>query len=166
VPQQLVIGLIAIGLVLAIARVALPALPLRMIASPVSRVQSLAVLLGLVGLLLHCGAMFDRAAVAVLPGSGGYIQIVNAMGGVSVVLYVIPAALLLIGLRRLHPAAVAALSVALVAVGVTMYDRGPLGVHLVAIFSTGVLLAAILALLVGSPRRPIPGSSGGRHAPL
>lgn len=111
-------------------------------------------LVGTAGLVLHCTAMFDRALLTALPGSGTYIDAVNGMGAASVVLYVLPAVLVLIGLRRQPRVAVGLLAAVLAAVAVTMYDHGQLAAHLTAIFGSAVLLAAVLALFAQSPRAP------------
>lgn len=153
-PVAFVIALVAIVLLLAVVRLTVPSLPLRPIAVSPTRWEAVAVLVGLVGLLLHCTAMFNRAVLAVVPGSSTYISAVNAMAAPSVLLYVVPAVLVLLGLRCQHRVAVTVLTAALLAVGVTMYDHGPVTVHLTAIFLSAVLLAATLALLVGRPRDP------------
>jgi hypothetical protein len=49
---------------------------------------------------------------------------------------------------------VAVVLLALTAVGVTMYDSGPLDVHLAAIFVSIVILAGVASTLVVPPWRP------------
>jgi len=58
--------------------------------------------IGVLGLVLHCGAMFFPSLVARLPGSGGVIDEVNALGTVSIIGYVVPAVLVPLGFRRQH----------------------------------------------------------------
>jgi hypothetical protein len=65
--------------------------------------------------------------------------------------YVVPAVLMLAGLRRLHWSGVSAVSIALIAVGVTMYNGGPLNVHLATISTAVVVLALVAATLVLRP---------------
>ena len=70
--------------------------------------------------------------------------------------YVVPALLVVTGLRRLPSLALAGVVVALLAIGVTMYNGGPLDTHLIAIFSGVVVLAAVLAGWCECPRAPPP----------
>ena len=116
--------------------------------------------LGWLGLALHCGAMFARPVVARVPGSARYVDAVNAMGSASVVLYVVPAVLLLVGVRRSRRAVVGACALALLAVGITMYDGATLSTHLVTIFAAVVLAAlasaSLLARAVRGARTPAP----------
>ena len=109
---------------------------------------------GIAGLAFHCAAMFFRSRVAAVPGTSAAVDMINALGTGSVVWYVVSAGFVVAGLRRQRPAAVSALGVALVAVGVTMYDGGPLAAHLASIFATVVLLAGVAAVLVLPPWRP------------
>lgn len=151
-PLPYTIALVTTVLLLVVLRLTVPALPIRRYAVGVTRTQVVLVLVGTVGLVLHCTAMFNRALLTVLPDSSPYIDAVNGMGASSVVLYVLPAVLVLIGLRRQPRVAVGLLVAVLTAVGVTMYDHGPLAAHLTAIFISAVLLAAVLALLAQRPR--------------
>jgi len=112
--------------------------------------------IGGLGLVAHCTAMFYGETLLSLlggvPGVLGYADAVNNLGGVSIVAYAVPAVLVLDAARRRGTHAVPLLVGAVVVVGVTMYDGGPLWVHLAAIS----LLVAVLAWLV-SPlsRRPL-----------
>ena len=113
---------------------------------------------GVVGLVFHCGAMFFRSRVAEIPGTAGAIRQIDAMGLGSQVWYVVAAGLVLIGLRRQvrrvgalgGGVSVTLLAVALMGVGVTMYDGGALDLHLTAIFASVTILASIVALSVAS----------------
>jgi hypothetical protein len=107
----------------------------------------------MLGLFFHCFAMFDRRAASAIPWSHPAVAEVNAMGPASVALFVIPAALLLVGVRNQRPMIVTVEALTLAAVGVTMYDHGPLQVHLAAIFVAVTVLAAVLALVVSRPSR-------------
>jgi hypothetical protein len=103
---------------------------------------------GLLGLFFHCGAMFFTGFVTAIPGAQGPADAVNALGAASIGWYVVPAMLVLAGLRRLHWSGLVAVGAALIAVGVTMYDGGPLDLHLAAIFAAVVALAVVAATLV------------------
>jgi hypothetical protein len=131
----------------------LPGLSLRPLSVPLRATDAVLAGLGVLGLAFHCGAMFFRSVVEALPGSAAAISQVNALGTASIAWYVVPAVLLLVGLRRQHPVVLAVVLVALVAVGVTMYDGGPLAVHLAAIFASVVVLAGVAASLLPVPRR-------------
>ncbi len=117
-------------------------------AREITRANAVMVAIAILGLTFHCAAMFYRGLVDSLPGTDDLIAMVNGMGVESLILYTIPALLLLVGLRSQNRAAVAVLAVALVAVGVTMYNGGPVTVHLITIFATVTVIAAIVALLI------------------
>lgn len=151
-PFAFTLSLAVIIVVLIGARLFIPARRRRTSTRPFTVLDLILVVVGTAGLVLHCGAMFYRSTVAVMPASSDYIRSVNHMGAASVILYVIPAALVLAGLRRQHPVTVALLGLAFTAVGITMYNHGPLAVHLAAIFTAGVLLTATMAFLVQRPR--------------
>lgn len=104
------------------------------------------VALGALGLVLHCTAMFRRGLVAPLPGGSAYVDLVTTPGFGTVALYIVPAALVLIGLRRVGILPWVLLASALVAVGVTMYGGSPLAVHLTAITAAVLALSAVIAL--------------------
>lgn len=161
-PLPLSLGLIILVVVVVVLRAMLPVLPLRA-ARPIARVDAVVSAVGLLGLALHCGAMFYQWLIDAIPGTSGYVAVVNSMGAGSIVLYVIPAVLLLVGLRHQPPPARAVLLVALVLVGITMYNGGPLTVHLAAIAAAVIIITLIGGLLVGrpgdrSPARVIAGS--------
>ncbi|MDJ0334397.1 hypothetical protein QMG83_04095 [Salinibacterium sp. G-O1] len=152
-PPALTITLIAIPVLLFGARVALPGIPLKRYARTSPWVDIALIIIGAVGLVLHCVAMFYRGLIEGVAGSDGYLQAVNGMGGPSIALYVVPALLALAGLRRQQPLALVIVAITLVAVGVTMYNGGPLAVHLAAITAAAIALALTTALLVLRPRR-------------
>ncbi|HEY8788965.1 MAG TPA: hypothetical protein VIM10_07540 [Actinopolymorphaceae bacterium] len=97
--------------------------------------------------------MFFPSAFGTLPGTRSPINEINALGTVSITWYVLAAMMALLGLRRQHAAAPVVVAVALVAIGVTMYDGGPVRTHLVAIFGSVVILAVVAAVLVLPPWR-------------
>ena len=140
-------------LLILLARFVVPQLPVKSRAVRLSLPDAALVGIGVLGLLFHCTAMFARqiyeGASAVKP----LVGLVNSMGVVSVVLFVVPAVLILTGLRRQQRGALAVLSLTLVAVGVTMYVGGPLQLHLAALFAATVVLAVLVSLFVLAPRR-------------
>lgn len=156
-PTGYVVALAVVVGGLFLARLMFPALPVRRFAVQLTVFDACILGLGVLGLVFHCGAMFFRPVVELLPGAGSAISAIDALGPASIGWYVAPAALVLLGLRRQQPVAVAVLALALVAVGVTMYDGGALPIHLGAIFLAVLTFAAIAATLLLPPhRRPQP----------
>jgi hypothetical protein len=137
---------IAVALVLA-SRFLFSALPSRRLGRPLTVLDALLLGVGLAGLSFHCGSMFFRSVVAAVPGTAGAINAINAFGTASKVGYAVPAALVVLGFRRQHPAAVAVVAAALTAVGITMYDGGSLPVHLTSIFIAVVVIAGVVSML-------------------
>lgn len=137
-------------------------LPLRGLARRITRPDAALLVTGAVGLAFHCVAMFFRRVVDPLPGADAAISDIRALGAASIIWYVVPAVLVLLGLRRVHPAALAVAALAFVAVGVTMYNDGPLDVHLASIFASVVVLAVVTATLVLPPTRHLTGASDPR----
>ena len=127
------------------------AFAMRRIALRVTVNEAVLLSAGLAGLAFHCGAMFFRRTVEHLPGVHPAIRTINAMGAASRLWYIVPAVLVMIGLRRQYPPAIPAVAAALTAVGVTMYDHGPLITHLTAIFLAVAILAGIAATLILPP---------------
>jgi len=124
---------------------------MRRVAVRITRVPAVLADIGIVGLVLHCGAMFFPSVVGEPPGTHRVIGAINALGAVSRIWYIAAAVLVLIGLQPQHVVARVIVALALVAVGVTMYGGGPLRTHLVAIFAAVVVLAGVAAALVVSP---------------
>ncbi len=152
-PVPYVVTLGAVVVTLVVLRVG-RWLPGRRLSRHVSVPDLALIVLGTVGLALHCMSMFNRNAIEVVPGSSGLVAAINAMG-TSVVLFVVPAIFLLIGLRHQRPVVVVVELLALAAVGVTMYDGGSTTAHLVAIFVSVSVLAVIATQLIRPPwRRP------------
>jgi hypothetical protein len=147
-----VLGLALVVVVGVGLRVLVPALPWRTIATRIMVTDAALVVLGSLGLVFHCGAMFFPALFRHLPGAHTAIGRINAMGTTSIVWYAVAAALVVLGLRRHHPVVVGLVVLALAAVGVTMYDTGPLTTHLVAIFLSVVVLIGVVTALTLPPR--------------
>lgn len=143
---------LAVAAVIA-ARSLLPGLPMRGRAVTLTLTEVALTLFGLAILAFHCVAMFFTDAARRLPGSDGVIEDIRALGTLSFVWYLVPALVLLLGLRRLPPLAVAVVSVGLLGIGVTMYNGGSLETHLVAIFAGTMLLTATIATFVRPPGR-------------
>jgi len=139
-------------------------LPLRGLARRITLPDAALLVAGSVGLAFHCVAMFFRRVLDPLTGADAAISDIRALGTASIIWYVVPAFLVLIGLRRVHPAALASAASAFVAVGVTMYDNGPLDIHLAAIFASVVALALVSATLVLPPSRN-PNARDARNRP-
>lgn len=156
--QFLVILAVVVGVVLG-ARLVLTALPLRGLARRVTIGDACLAVVGAAGLAFHCVAMFFRRLVEPLPGTDAVVTDIRALGTASIIWYVVPAVLVLLGLRRAHPVGLAAAALTFVAVGVTMYSSGPLDIHLAAIFASVVALALIIATLVLPPTRQTAGAS-------
>ncbi len=146
------VSLAAVVIVALGGRLTLPAVPLRL-ARAITALDAGVVGVDLLGLGFHCGAMFFRSMAERLPGADSSIRQIDALGHASVVWYVVPAALTVLGLRRQHPIALAGVALALAAVGITMYDGSSLQTHLTAIFISVVVIASVLAMLVLPPWR-------------
>jgi peptidoglycan/LPS O-acetylase OafA/YrhL len=115
---------------------------------------------GSVLLAWHCLAMFFTSLAERVPGTDTAIQDIRALGTASLIWYVVPAFVVLAGLRRLHRGALGVAALALLAIGLTMYNGGSLEQHLVAIWVGVVLLAGVLAVLVLPPK-----IDAGQHRP-
>ena len=135
------------------SRFVLVGLPLRRFAAPMTASGTALSAIGVAGLTFHCGAMFYRDTVEHVPGTLSAIRAVDTMGTASRLWFIVSAILLVIGLRRQHLVVGLAVVAALAAVGVTMYDHGPLRTHLNAIFVAVVIVAAVGAALVLPPWR-------------
>ncbi len=145
--MSFVLTLVAVVVVLLILRLTVRALPLAWARSIRPR-DAVAAGLGVIGLVLHCVAMFNRPLIDGLPGADPYIVAVNGMGGASIALYVVPAVLVLVGLHAQRLPWLVLLAAALLAVGITMYDGGSLAVHLTSIFVAVVLLALTSTFMI------------------
>lgn len=158
-PSSYVISLVVVVVAVMTSRL-LPAARVQASSSRrASRSDAVLVLLGWLGLTFHCSAMFYRSAVESIPGTGSLVETVNAMSTASVVAFTVPAALLLVGLRRARPWLIGSVFAALAAVGVTMYNGGSLDTHLTAIFVAIVLIAFATAELLAAGRTEKPQSA-------
>ena len=146
-----VVSLTLVVLALLAARLLHPALPLRGRATNLRFAEVALIVVGLTTLTFHCGAMFFTTLVARLPGTDAAIDAIRALGTASLLWYVVPACVVLSGLRRVHWGAFTVIGLALLAIGVTMYNGGPVEQHLLAIWFGVVLLAAVVATLVRPP---------------
>jgi hypothetical protein len=146
-----VVGLAIVVVVGVGLRVLVPALPWRAIATRITVTDAVLVVLGSLGLVFHCGAMFFSSLFRHIPGTHTVIGQINAMGTASILWYAVVAALVVLGLRRHHSVVVGLVVLALLAVGVTMYDTGPLTTHLVAIFLSMVVLVGVTTALTLPP---------------
>lgn len=146
-----VLSLTTVVALVACARLVLGGLPFSALATRLSVGDAALTGFGLLGLIFHCGAMFFTELVQAIPGASGPTEAINRLETASIIWYVVPAVLVLGGLRRLHWSGVVAVSVALIAVGVTMYNGAPLEVHLATIFAAVVILALVAAALVLPP---------------
>ncbi len=144
------------------ARFLLAGLPLHGLARSITLPDVALVVVGAAGLTFHCVAMFFRRVVEPLPGVDSAVADIRALGTASIVWYVVPAVLAVLGLRRVHPVAPVAAALAFTAVAVTMYDDGPLDVHLSAIFTAVVVLAVVVAALVIPPSPHLTGPGDAR----
>ena len=114
-------ALLAVAVAGAVARLSLAALPIRRYVVRLSVLDVLVVVVGSLGLFLHCGAMFFRTSVAGWPGGPTVIRVVDPMGTASIVWYAVAAALVVAGLRRQQPLVVGVVAVSLAA---GMEDEG------------------------------------------
>ena len=99
---------------------------------------------GVLALGFHCGAMFFPDATDNVLGAAGAAEAVRDLGTASQVAYWVPAAVLLVALRRVWTPLLAAEAGVLLAVGVTMFWSFGLSVHLVAIAASVATTAAVL----------------------
>jgi hypothetical protein len=152
-PIGLTIALITVPLVLFTARAIFPQLPWKRYARTSAWPDIGFLSFGSIGLISHCAAMFYRDLVQTIPGTDGYVKWVNEMGWVSIVLYVLPASVVVVALRRQHPVAVAIVVLTFIAVGVTMYNGGPLTTHLTMIALAATALVGTTSMLVRTQLR-------------
>jgi len=149
--SRFLLSLIGVVAGLLAARAFFPGLPLRGKSRQLSRAQAALGSAGVLGLTFHCGAMFFRRTVALLPGTDAVSDDIRALGATSMMWYLAPALFVVLALRSQHPVAVASAALALTAVGITMYDGGSLQIHLITIFVSVLALGAIVATLVLPP---------------
>lgn len=147
-----VTSLILIALAALCLRILVPGLPLRARAKRLWIAEVVLVASGVIGLLFHCLAMFFRDLVDVVPWTAGAVTQIREVGATSsLIWYIVPSVMVVVGVRRLHPAGVLLISVALVGVGVSMYDGGPLDVHLAWIAALVAAISGVASALVLPP---------------
>lgn len=112
--------------------------------------------LGAVGLVFHCTAMFFPDWTALVPGTDPAAAAVNDFGTASMLLFVTPSVLVLAALRRVWPPALVVLALTLAAVGITMYNGSPLGLHLSTIAAAVLVLSSVAAGLLRLRPQPLP----------
>lgn len=151
-PLPFTITLLATIAIIALSRFTVAELPWRRYSRMVTKRDIALLVVGMLGLVLHCVAMFFRGLIAPITLLDGYVGAVNELGLASVILYVIPALLVLVALRRQNRYALVTIATILVAVGVTMYDGGGVAIHLATIFAAATAIAATVAVFV---RRPV-----------
>jgi len=145
------VTLVGVCVLLLLARLVVPQLPLAGHSVRLSWVDAVLLLCGVVGLAFHCAAMFYRPLFGGIGPLGPLVDMVNEMNVASIILFVVPALLVLIGLRRHYRVSLAVLTLSLLVVGVTMYAGTPLNVHLGTIFVAVVALVGHVALFVIPP---------------
>jgi hypothetical protein len=146
-----------------LVRLVVGQIPLRAAAVHMSPLDSMMLAAGLIGLALHCGAMFFRSQLRGWPEGQSVIHTVDPLDTASILWFALAAALVMVALRQLHPTALTVVAFGLALVGYTMYDGGRLHTHLVAIFSAVVVLAAVVALLVIPPWQGTSGAAPPDH---
>lgn len=127
-----------------------------------SRAEAMVVSVSLVLLIFHCAAMFAPDVVAALRILDRPAHVVRDLGNPrGQAAYWLPAAALVVGMRRLWWPAPLITTLGLVAVGWTMYGDFTLTQHLVTIVATAVTIAATLTGVVtgmtrglSAPARP------------
>lgn len=148
-----IIFLLVVVVGIGAARWLVPGLPWRRFAAVLSPLNIALAVVGLLGLLLHCVAMFGGAWFAALPGMSGVASQITSAGLASVVWFVVPAVVLVFALRNQTPVVVGGIALTLLAVGLTMFIRVPFALHLVAIFAFVAAVTFVFsALVVASPK--------------
>lgn len=147
------VGFALVGLVLALVvlRQSVPGLPPRA-ARTLAPVDLAVLLLGVLGLVVHCTSMFFGFLLTWIVPIRPFLQLVNALGAGSQVAYAVPAVLVLVALRRQHWWALAGVFLTLLAVGVTMYDGSPLRLHVGTIVAATAAIASVGTLLTRGRR--------------
>jgi len=107
----------------------------------------------LAALAYHCVAMFFPRSIEPLPLLSSHARSIRSLQLGSELAYWIPSAALILALRGVWLPALGVLSLALVAVGWTMFDGYGLHVHLGAIVAFVMVALIVTAGLVGSPTR-------------
>lgn len=133
-----------------------PVLPHR--AVPVGRAALAVAGVATLVLAFHCATMFFAPWTDAVPGLRPPGDAVRALGTASRWSYWVPAAVLVVALRRVWWPDLALLVVALLGVGITMFWPYPLTVHL------GWLAAAVLSVVFVAGALLVPAPSSGDPA--
>ncbi len=107
--------------------------------------------LGVIALVAHCLSMFLPSLVPAVGPLPSAAQAIRELGPISQVAYWIPAAMVIVALRRLPWPALALLTASLLGVGVTMFWSFPLPVHLAAIAASVAIVAGVVTMTVSPP---------------
>lgn len=150
------IVLTGIAVLAAVARLATGSPLLRSRAVPVSAAGMVIAGISLVVLVFHCASMFFAPWTDALPGGRSLGEAVRALGAVSQWAYWLPAAALVVSLRRVWWPGLAVLTVALIGVGATMFWPYPLAVHLTWLASAVLAVVFVGSALVDLPRQGRP----------
>ncbi len=104
-------------------------------------------------LVFHCATMFFADWVNALPLVEGPASAVRELGLISQVTYWVPAAVLVVAVRRVWLPALVLLTVTLVGVGYTMFLPHSLTTHLAWLAAAATMVVTIAAGLVAPLRR-------------
>lgn len=121
-------------------------------AIPLHRWEWAAAGLGAAALAFHCGSMFFASWVDTVPGLQTPATAVRALDQISQWAYWVPAALLLLSVRRVWWPGPVLLAACFVGVGVTMFWSYPLSTHLGWLAAAVGASSAVFALLVAGPK--------------
>lgn len=127
-------------------------------ATPIGRPALLVAGLSVLALVFHCTAMFFGPWVDAIPGAQGPADAVRGLGATSQIAYWLPAATLVLAVRRIWWPGLLLLVITAVGVGITMYWLFALTTHLGWLAAFIVVGSAISATLLG----PAP-ATGTRH---
>lgn len=117
-------------------------------AVPVGRGGLVAAGLAGLALVFHCASMFFAPWTDALPGGRPLGEAVRDLGAVSQWAYWVPAAALVLALRRVWWPAVVLLAGTLVGVGVTMFWSAPLTTHLAWLAAAALAVSFVVGSLV------------------
>lgn len=146
-PPSFVVSVALIVLGLAALRL-VGLFPVLAAARPLARVDALVAFIGALALAYHCLSMFFPDLGRAVPGGVALVPVIDGLGVASAILFILSAVVLLVGIRRLHPVAVVLNALVLIAVGITMYDGGPVAVHTSAIAVEVIVLAVTVLAFV------------------
>lgn len=132
-----------------------PLVPRR--AVPVDRAGLVVAGVAVLALVMHCAVMFFAPWTDALPGGRVVGDAVRGMGATSQWAYWVPALALLVALRRVWWPGLAALGMALLGVGVTMFWPFALATHLAWLAAVILVGVVVLNSLVAAPRADAPG---------